>query len=279
MDAFSRRTGSGDEVRARTGRRAPRRPDPARALAGILLAAILLAPGIAPAERVVTRSGEVFLGEVRFEDDDVVIVRPDGSELRIPRREIERIELTPEQEPAPEPPEEPDVAEPAPTFPGPPRFVPPAPPPVRRPAYLESGPVVAAGYHRGFSLGAEWQQRLSRSFALGLGAQVGVEPAAPDLAFGTWGATARAYLGVESRLAFELGVGLNLIKPCVDPGRSCDESERSIGPEISAGYQHVSPSGFLFEALGGIVVATNEAIREDRSISPSFQLSAGYLFH
>jgi hypothetical protein len=48
---------------------------------------------------------------------------------------------------------------------------------------------------------------------------------------------------------------------------------------MAAGYQHMTHSGFYFEALGGLAFATEPEIRADRAVSPTFQLSVGFLFH
>lgn len=297
-------------------------PSPARILAATLAVAALSLPSFAAAERIITRKGEVIVGTPRFEQDVVVVVREDGSEVRIPRTQVERIELT-EEEAAPEtappasvprsqaapPPEEvprppartgpppwrPRTTPPPPSVPPPayrPPYTPPPPPPVyRERAYDQNGFALTLGYHRGFALGGEYQVRTAKSFGLGVGAQIGLEPVesgdrygdgSAD-AYGTFGFTGRAYVGRAHRLALELGFGLNAIDPELEPNCSFDErdcAERNYGPELSAGYQFVSDRGFLFETLIGFAVITNERYADAHApLNPLFQLSFGYLFH
>ena len=285
-------------------------------LAALALAAL---PRPAAAERIVTRKGEVVEGTPRFEKDVVVVEKADGTEVRLPKAEVERIELSapppdgPDGVPVPddsvEPAEgdaTPDEAEEEeayddeddgrPTYrprrPPPPPFGPPLRPPPYRPrrtrdvpaarAYDQSGAAITFGYHRGVSLGGEWQYRpgARRAFGFGLGAQLGVE-SNPEVSFLTYGATGRFYLGREHRAVAEVGVGLNLIDPYL--GTDCGSAicpEKSIGPEASLGYQYVSRHGLLFEVLGGLAFSTNQALIDAHGgLAPTFQLSMGYLFH
>jgi hypothetical protein len=284
-------------------------------LAAVTLAIVAL-PALAGAERVVTRKGETIVGEPRFEKDAVVVVTEDGREVRIPRADVERIELTPEEaepqvggpaEEEAEPPAQEEAEPPArqapsrpPPPPGPPPapypgyapYAPPPPPPLyRERAYDQSGFLLAFGYHRGLAVGGEYQHRLAKNFALGFGGQVGLEPGDDDgdeyseegEAYGTFGLTGRAYVGRAHRLALEVGFGLNAIDPHLEPGCAFEETscaERNYGPEFSAGYQFVSDTGFVFETLFGGALITNGRIRDAHGpVNPLFQLNFGYLFH
>jgi hypothetical protein len=267
-----------------TGRRTPARGGSTVAaprFRSVVIALVLVLAALpAAAERVVMRSGDVVVGTPRFEGDQVVVVRPDGSEVRMPRAEVERIELSADQQP--------EAAQPA----APPAY-PPYPPPVRRPppaqeapaidrAYDRDGFAMTFGYHRGLAFGGEWQLRpVHRGpVGLGLGAQVGLE-SGDDVAYTTYGLTARAYFGHQNRVVTEAGVGRNKIIPGPAGCDSLSCAEVNFGPEFSVGFQRVSRSGFIFEVLGTAVVLTNEDIRDElnESVTPAVQLSFGYLFH
>lgn len=173
-----------------------------------------------------------------------------------------------------------------------PRYVPPGPqprpnPPVGRRmlqrAGAESGLLLSAGLQRELSAGAELQLRLSRNIGIGIGAQGGVAFGS-DLVCPTYGGTGRLYTGRDHRFVAELGFGRNRIDPWLnsDPSEapSCSGGEANLGPELSAGYQSVSRQGFVFEALGGLVFLTNDAMRSRHGlVSPAFQLKVGYLIH
>lgn len=276
-------------------------------LAAVLLLATL-APSVAEAERVVTRKGRIIEGTVRFEGETVVVKRADGTEVRLPRSEVERIELSPGQQPpvakprgqtppaprrnggAPPPQAQPQRPPPPPS-PAYPRYVPPpAPPPgdltvgrqMGEHRGFRSGAALALGYHRGLALGGEWQQRLDRYVGLGLGAQVGLA-ANEDVSCVTWGGTARLYVGNEHRFVAEGGFGLNKIDPYLNlrPGDNptCGDAEKNYGPEASAGYQFVSKQGFLFETLAGAIFITNDELNDAHDpVAFGFQLSFGYVF-
>ena len=136
------------------------------------------------------------------------------------------------------------------------------------------------GYQRGMGLGLEWQQRLGRFVGLGVGGQVGLA-ANEEVACPTYGGTLRLYAGNEHRFAAEAGMGLNRIDPYLVRGAAptCGRSEKNFGPEFSAGYQYVSRGGFLFEALGGLTLLTNEKLADAHAdLAPLFQVNIGFVF-
>ncbi len=146
-----------------------------------------------------------------------------------------------------------------------------------------SGLLLSMGVQRDLSAGAELHLRLTRNLGLGFGAQAG-------LAFGeevicpTYGGTGRFYVGREQRFIGELGYARNRIDPYLGIGpnsnASCAGGEVNHGPEASIGYQALSRSGFVFEALGGLAFITNDALaRRHSAVAPIFQLKVGYLFH
>lgn len=291
-----------------------------------LLPGLLLAPGAAasPAatppivlaqadaasslHRVLLEDGTVLEGRIRFEGEEVVVVGADGSETRVPRSSVARIDLAeppatprgfpegPRPPPAPLPPEEPA---PPPrqeeprgqerTGPSYPRYVPPPLPPpapaVGRQMFekvgFRNGLALSLGYKRGLGVGAEWQQRVARYVGLGLGAQGGLA-SNEDVTCGTFGATGRLYVGNEHRFVTEAGFGLNRIDPYLERGNrtpSCGRAEKNYGPEASVGYQFVSSRGFLAEALGGMVFVVNDELADaHESIAPAFQVSFGFVF-
>lgn len=289
---------------------------PQTCLVPLVVAALFVAPGLAAAEKVVLRSGEIHEGELRFDGPDLFVKKADGTETKLPRKEVERIELTGEAaerraSPKPPPPIAPDAAPeggeevdedederppayrprrpPAPPKPAagptrPPPFRPRRPPPEQLPrSYAKSGLAFTLGYHRGLAAGLEAQHRGGPRdlVGFGVGAQLGTE-SSPDAAFLTYGGTARLYLGREHRFVSELGFGLNLIDPYL--GRDCGGTRlcpvKSWGPEASVGYQYVAPYGLMFELLGGAVWATDEAFAAAHgTVHPAGQLSLGYLFN
>jgi hypothetical protein len=276
---------------------------PRRTLAMAAASALALAPAVAVAERIVTKQGEVIVGDPRFEGDELVVRRADGTEVRIPRQEIERIELEngaappPAAAPAPRngtprprngaPPPPAQRPPPAPRYP---RYVPPPPPPpppsvgrrMLESTGFRSGLGLKLGYQRGLDVGLEWQQRVARYVGVGLGGQVALATNG-DVACPTWGGTGRLYLGNEHRFAAEAGIGLNRIDPYLDRAGSrapsCGRSEMNIGPEFSAGYQFASRTGFLFETLAGFAPLTNEDLADAHgAIVPLFQINFGFVF-
>lgn len=281
-------------------------------LAAVAAGAMALAPAVAEAERIVTKKGEVIVGEPRFEGDQLVVRRADGSEVRIPRSQVERIELedgsapppnggsrngtapAPRNGAAPAPrsqPPPPRTQPPAPrAAPKYPRYVPPPPPPpppsvgrrMLESSGFRSGLATKLGYQRGLDLGLEWQQRVARFVGVGLGGQVALATNG-DVACPTWGATGRLYLGNEHRFATEVGVGLNRIDPYLDTRSSaqptCGNAEMNIGPEFSVGYQFASRTGFLFETLVGLAPLTNPELADAHDdIVPLFQINFGFVF-
>lgn len=288
-----------------------------------LLIGLLLAPAAAPAQppllaqaeagatlhRVVLEDGRVLEGRIRFEGEDVVVIAPDGSEERVPRSSVERIDLaeppaTPRGFPeGPRPPPTPEAPQtPAPparpeeprgqerTGPSYPRYVPPPlPPPAEIQGRLmferlgfRSGLGLTLGYRRGLGVGAEWQQRVARFVGVGLGVQGGLA-SNEDVTCGTFGATGRLYVGNEHRFVTEGGFGLNRIDPYLERGNqdpTCGRAEKNYGPEAALGYQFVSRSGFLAEVLGGIVFVVNDELADaHHPVAPQFQISFGYVFH
>lgn len=259
---------------------------------GILAAIVVWTPDQAAAERIHTRDGRVIVGTPRFEGEWVIVEQEDGSELRLDRRDVVRIDL--EDEPAGEPPPTPRLRDPR-----------PPPPPVRRPPPppappssvgrrmlekqgFETGLAMKFGYQRGMAIGGEWQQRLGRFVGLGLGAQ-GALAVDQHVVCPTWGITSRIYLGHRHRFVGEAGLGLNRIDPYFDfrrlPGPdpfddvSCGDAEVNIGPEISLGYQWVSRGGFLFEALGGVAPIVNDALADEHNqVAGLFTLNLGFVF-
>jgi len=281
-----------------------------RKLAVAVACTLAFAPAGAAAERIVTKSGEVIVGEPRFEGAHLVVRRRDGSEVRIPRSQVERIELengkqAPPAGSAPRPappaprdgPPPPRTAPPAPrqggvprTTPREPRYVPPKPqrpdPSVGR-RMLENtgfrnGLALKLGYQRGMAAGLEWQQRLGRFVGLGIGGQVGLAANA-DVACPTVGGTGRLYAGNEHRFVGELGFGLNRIDPYIgldgirEP--TCGDAERNWAPEFSAGYQFASRGGLLFEVLGGLTFLTNDELaRRHADVAGLFTANIGFVF-
>ncbi|WP_373049029.1 hypothetical protein [Vulgatibacter sp.] len=266
-----------------------------KTMAAALLGALVSAPGVASAERIITRSGEVLYGDPRFEGQTLVVRRADGSEVRIPRSQVERIELD-NGEPAPRPPPRrappPPRAAPAPRPPPSyPRYVPPPPPPPPDPAVgrrmlqntgFQSGLALDFGWQRGLAFGLEWQQRIDRYVGLGIGGQLGLATN-EDVACPTFGGTGRLYLGMQHRFVTEAGFGLNRIDPYLDlrgpEEPTCGDAEKNFGPELSLGYQYASRTGFLFEILGGATVLTNDDLADAHDdVAPIFQVGFGFVF-
>jgi hypothetical protein len=191
----------------------------------LLVLLVLLAPALAAAERVVTRSGAVYEGEARFEGDYVIVRREDGSQVRILRSQVDRIELSRDRAVRPRHPPPPPTPPPSAR-----RFAPPSPPRLRSSAAFSDGAGLSFGYKRGFSVGAEWQRHVHRSLALGLSAQLGVEPVDPGGGLVTWGVNGRFYAGTTDRFVGEIGLGLNLAKVLPCQGVSCPDFVRSVGP-------------------------------------------------